>query len=147
MALAPVRRVVTGHSTDGKAIIDQDTELTPYVIHTKHAPVSDQPVRRFTLVWRTEGHPAEVQGPWTEYHGQNIPLSTSDGTTVRVVDFPAEAEGIMHRTISLDFGVVLEGEVVLELDDGVQTTMKKGVRSPCVWPARPTRFPVNTARF
>lgn len=48
---------------------------------------------------------------------------------MRVVDFPAGRDGIMHRTISLDFGIVLDGEVVLELDDRVQTTMKKGVSS------------------
>lgn len=132
MSLPPIRRVVTGHTADGKAIIEQDTELTPQTIHTTHAPKSDQPARRFTLLWRTSEYPAAVQGPWTEYHGKNIPLSSSDGTTVRVVDFPAGRDGIMHRTISLDFGIVLEGEVVLELDDGVETTMKKGVSAVLV---------------
>ena len=147
MSLPPVRRIVTGHSPDGKAIIDQDIELTPHLIHTKHLPASDQPARRFTLVWRTESYPAEIQGPWTEYHGKNIPLSTSDGTTVRVVDFPAGRDGIMHRTVSIDFGVVLEGEIVLELDGGVQTTMKKGVCKRFVWPARLLAFPSTRARF
>lgn len=32
----------------------------------------------------------------------------------------------MHRTVSLDYGVVLEGEVVLELDSGETRTMKRG---------------------
>ena len=128
MPLPKIRRVVTGHTPDGKAIIDQDTLLTPQTIHVANRPDSDQPARRFTLLWRTSEYPAAVQGPWTEFHGQNIPLSSSDGTTVRVVDFPAGRDGIMHRTISIDFGVVLDGEVVLELDDGVQTTMRKGVR-------------------
>lgn len=32
----------------------------------------------------------------------------------------------MHQTISLDFGVVVTGEVVLEMDNGVETTVKPG---------------------
>lgn len=32
----------------------------------------------------------------------------------------------MHRTISLDFGIVVFGEIVLELDDGVETVCKAG---------------------
>ena len=32
----------------------------------------------------------------------------------------------MHRTRSVDYGIVLDGEVVLELDDGVETRMVTG---------------------
>lgn len=32
----------------------------------------------------------------------------------------------MHQTHSLDFGLVVKGEVVLELDDGVQEVVKQG---------------------
>ncbi len=32
----------------------------------------------------------------------------------------------MHRTQSLDLGVVLEGSIVMELDDGSATLMEKG---------------------
>jgi len=32
----------------------------------------------------------------------------------------------MHRTASLDLGVVLQGEVILELDDKVETVLKEG---------------------
>jgi len=33
---------------------------------------------------------------------------------------------IMHRTLSVDYGVILDGEIDLVLDDGARTTMKKG---------------------
>lgn len=32
----------------------------------------------------------------------------------------------MHRTISLDYGHVLEGELVLEIDDGIEVTIRRG---------------------
>lgn len=32
----------------------------------------------------------------------------------------------MHRTNSLDYGIVLAGEVELELDDGVKTILRSG---------------------
>jgi quercetin dioxygenase-like cupin family protein len=32
----------------------------------------------------------------------------------------------MHRTPSVDYGVVLEGEIWLELDDGAQTRLGRG---------------------
>jgi len=33
---------------------------------------------------------------------------------------------IMHRTLSVDYGVVLDGEIDLVLDDGARTTMRRG---------------------
>ena len=54
------------------------------------------------------------------------------GVTCRIVDFPPVPDGapetvnIMHRTLSVDYGVVLEGEIDLVLDDGERTTMRRG---------------------
>lgn len=56
----------------------------------------------------------------------------SDGVVCRIVDFPPvpqdveETVNIMHRTWSVDYGVVLKGGIDLVLDDGVSTTMKEG---------------------
>lgn len=64
-----------------------------------------------------------------EYHGKKIPLSESSGVVCRIVDFPAVGEdgtAFMHRTQSLDFGMVLKGTIKLILDDGVEKTMSEG---------------------
>jgi len=45
-----------------------------------------------------------------------IPPPTN-GTIFRVVDFPPGAKGEMHRTRSIDYAVVLEGEIDMLLDD------------------------------
>lgn len=39
---------------------------------------------------------------------------------------PPNALSSMHRTVSLDYGVVLEGEVQLELDSGETRLLKRG---------------------
>jgi Cupin domain len=53
-------------------------------------------------------------------------LVKSNGTVCRFVDFAPGCKGLMHRTQSLDYGVVLEGNMVMELDDGSNTPMTRG---------------------
>lgn len=53
-------------------------------------------------------------------------LTIPGGTVCRVVDFSPGSISPMHRTISLDFGVVLEGEVELLLDSGESRLLKRG---------------------
>lgn len=48
------------------------------------------------------------------------------GTVLRMVDMPPGATSPMHRTVSLDYGVVLEGQVQLILDSGESRLMKRG---------------------
>lgn len=48
------------------------------------------------------------------------------GTVLRYADFAPNSKGFMHRTQSLDYGIVLEGTVTLDLDDGSSMTMTKG---------------------
>ncbi len=55
-----------------------------------------------------------------------VPAVLPQGTVCRFVDFEPNGKGFMHRTQSLDYGIVMEGEVVLELDDGSETHMTKG---------------------
>lgn len=137
-ALPPVRRIVTGHTPSGKAIIDSDTTFTPFdprVVLSQDKTAVAPPARPeeptmdkggFILLWRTDGFPASVQGLWEEYHNKLIPLSDETSTVVRIVDMPPGLSSPLHRTVSLDLGVVMTGEVVLEMDDGVETVVKQG---------------------
>ncbi|TKA40888.1 hypothetical protein B0A54_07800 [Friedmanniomyces endolithicus] len=60
-------------------------------------------------------------------HLANAPAITiPEGTVCRVCDFPPTYPSPMHRTISLDFGVVLEGEVELVLDSGERQHLYRG---------------------
>ncbi|KAH8691271.1 hypothetical protein BGW36DRAFT_388024 [Talaromyces proteolyticus] len=126
--LPPIRRVVTGHDDAGRANIDIDATLSPIILPMpKHMErEGDCSAPGFTVLWRTDSSPAKNQGPWVDYHGKPLPIASSTGTTVRIVDFSPGFTAPFHRTISLDIGVVLVGEVVLELDDGVETTVRQG---------------------
>ncbi|KAH8594883.1 hypothetical protein B0O99DRAFT_512947 [Bisporella sp. PMI_857] len=48
------------------------------------------------------------------------------GTVCRIVDFAPGYDCIMHRTQSLDYGVVLEGSIELVLDSGETELMHRG---------------------
>jgi quercetin dioxygenase-like cupin family protein len=53
-------------------------------------------------------------------------LVNPHGTVCRIVDFAPDGEPLMHRTQSLDYGVVLEGTVELMLDSGETRTLRRG---------------------
>lgn len=137
----PIRRIVTGHTPSGTAVFDDDRQLPAFDWTT--ASESNDPLASadnntttptpdpskdvcFVNIFRTAGFPAAVQGPWEETNRRPIPLCDSIGTTVRAVDIPPGAGAPMHRTVSLDFGVVLKGEVVCELDGGMEKVCKEG---------------------
>ena len=49
---------------------------------------------------------------------RKVGLTCPGGSVLRVVDFVPHQRSPMHRTHSIDYGIVLEGEISLELDSG-----------------------------
>ncbi|KIW29842.1 uncharacterized protein PV07_05629 [Cladophialophora immunda] len=135
MSFPTVRRIVTGHDRTGRSIIESDRALTPAnPLDPTGAPPTGI-IPGFTNLFRTAGVPAaDVRGTWTDdVHGRKIGLVDPSGVFCRVVDFPAlgaetarDEVNIMHRTQSVDFGVVLRGTITLVLDDGSETVMREG---------------------
>lgn len=116
------RRVVTGHAADGRSIVLAD-EAVP---HRRQLPGA-----RFDEVWSTAESPAilsaGVDGEPTS-PGERIGPEAG-GTVIRVIDFAPEQEGgvrsPMHRTRTIDYGIVLEGEIVMILSDS-EVVLRKG---------------------
>ncbi|RFU27079.1 hypothetical protein B7463_g9247, partial [Scytalidium lignicola] len=122
----PARRVITGHTPDGKATIISDVTLTP-VSPADPTNLSHQAENGgFINLWRTDGFPANVNGTPKESHGAAVPISDSTDTIIRIVDLAPGVSVPMHRTISNDVVHVTKGELTLELDDGVETVLKAG---------------------
>ncbi|HZD24542.1 MAG TPA: cupin domain-containing protein [Acidimicrobiia bacterium] len=48
------------------------------------------------------------------------------GSIVHVIDMPPGSGAPMHRTKSIDYGIVLSGEIDLELDDGSEVHLRSG---------------------
>ncbi|KAE8364516.1 hypothetical protein BDV27DRAFT_172281 [Aspergillus caelatus] len=113
--LPPPRRVVTGHNANGQATVAFDSHLTPQ-------PVGDG--NNLTILWSTSEHPANVSD------SEDAALSPRSwpptGTGISAFDLPPKAEGVLHRSITLDYVIVGKGSVVLSLDDGSKVTLNEG---------------------
>jgi hypothetical protein len=117
-----VRRVVTGHDEKGNSIVLSDGP----------APVRFKaPGSRFTEIWNTAEAPAPIGAvERTEPTERRLSLhQDKGGTVIRFVDFEPPApggHGLMHRTRSIDYGILLEGEITLVLSDGLEVPISAG---------------------
>lgn len=152
MAARSVRRIVTGHDAQGRAIIQEDGPV-PRV-----REIGGAGGVRFHEVWNTRATPAPIDAASGEPEEDGIVLAPpKNGTRIRVVDFPPEGDrpdklrederrarfaeigaadavvtgeagrrhAHMHRTETIDYGIVLDGEVTLIMDDG-ETIVRAG---------------------
>ncbi|KAJ6569347.1 hypothetical protein B0H19DRAFT_1373544 [Mycena capillaripes] len=121
---SPVRRVVTGHTAAGKSTVVADT-VQPA---TFWSPKSTSPI--YDLC-RTGESPAVIdseitEGKWVDEIAQNPEHVSKDGSVFRVFEFSPGTVSPVHRTVSLDYGIVAKGSMVLELDDGERITLNEG---------------------
>ncbi|KAF1933860.1 cupin domain-containing protein [Didymella exigua CBS 183.55] len=89
------------------------------------------PGATFGLPYVTKGHPVDLTNDadiavYTPFLEKAPGLVTSGGTVLRFVDMQPGATSPMHRTVSLDYGVVIEGEVELVLDSGETRVLRRG---------------------
>ncbi|KAI1617068.1 hypothetical protein EDD37DRAFT_616808 [Exophiala viscosa] len=116
---------LTGHDTaTGKAVVQ---ESRPGKWSTY-----DDKLMAFNVVYSTSKFPANLNNDQDiKSHDQvtssgNLGLVNPNGTVCRVVDFAPGFECMMHRTQSLDYGIVLEGQIELVLDSGERKLMQRG---------------------
>jgi len=103
-----VRRIVTGHDATGHAIVKIDEIVGN--------PREGRPGARVHPVWTTEGFPANNDGQ--EDAGQRQTGTTlENGTVFRVIEFHPGVTPRNHRTDSIDYAIVISGEIDMQLDD------------------------------
>ncbi len=116
----PIRRLVTGHNEKNVAKVMLDAPAT----NTKR-PV---PGLASTLIWCTDRTPAAIPiGEQFEDMGARI-IGTAPparGTRFTVTDFPPGSTPAMHRTETIDYVIVMEGEIDMDMDDST-VTMRRG---------------------
>jgi mannose-6-phosphate isomerase-like protein (cupin superfamily) len=113
-----VRRIVTGHDKNGKAIVEID-DVSPAIKNPR-------PGAEYAEIWSTdEGFPIS-NDTFADPVGKKIGTSIDNGTVFRVVKFEPGVSPRNHRTDSLDYGVVMSGEIHMELDDGLTVRAKAG---------------------
>ena len=113
-----IRRVVTDHDRDGKAVVSFDS-----VMDNVHALRSGN---LNSLLWKTNDTPAEIEG------GDDPAFATVDieppprGSIFRVLELKPGKDAYMHRTDTIDYAIVMSGECVMALDDGAEVTLRAG---------------------
>ncbi|AKI00720.1 cupin domain-containing protein [Hoeflea sp. IMCC20628] len=112
-----IRRVVTGHDENGKAIVKFD-DLSDTVI-------SRRPGHKSAVLWTTDRFPSDNAGQ-SDAAKREIGTTDPNGTVFRVVEYQAGVAGRLHRTDSVDYAVVMSGSIDMELDDGVVVTLSAG---------------------
>lgn len=117
MSLDTVRCIVTGHDAQGRAVVTDDTRLETRMNPSK--------VSAAAVVWTTSGAPVDLT---TAEHGREraAALTLAGGSVLRIIDMMPGGCSPMHRTSSLDYGIVLSGQVELILDEGAITTVAAG---------------------
>ncbi len=119
------RRVVPGHSPSGESVILSDGPV----------PVSrdlpDDGVS-FHEIWNTQGAPAPITATEPEPTQQRLAVPPPPhGTKIRINTFrpghldETGRQSPVHRTASIDYGIVLAGEITLILDDS-EVTLQAG---------------------
>ncbi len=144
-----VRRIVTGHDGQGRSVVQEDGPPA------RVATLGGESGTTFHEVWNTRSTPAPIDRASGEPYEPGIALlPPAGGTRIRILDIPPddgtvaalpraavralfEAIGaghalaedsphpLMHRTETIDYGIVLEGELVLILDES-ETIVRAG---------------------
>ena len=112
-----VRRIVTGHDAAGRAVVVADSLLP-----SRPNPSGDA---QFTLVWTTATAPVDNDDP-TDGRDRAVGLTLPGESVIRVVELLPGKRAPMHRTDSIDYGIVLSGAIELILDDNAVTLAEAG---------------------
>lgn len=121
-----VHRFITTHNPDGESVFVphcQIPECAPF------RPAGDD--GELAMLYATDTFPVQCDNEadvatYDSYLHTPPGVTPEQGTMIRVVDMRPSKVMPMHRTLTLDYGIVVEGEVDLLLDSGQSRTMRRG---------------------
>lgn len=111
-----VRRIVTGHDDSGRAVVTIDDTLQGE---------QRRPGAEAAVIWTSEGFPISNIGDEDEGKRQ-VGTTLANGTVFRVLELNPGNAGRVHRTDSIDYAVVISGEIDMELEEGDFVHLKAG---------------------
>lgn len=142
----PARRVVTAIGPDGKSFIEEDGPTPAF------RSVEARPGYHVSNIWITGAAPSPVMAPDGIEAHQGV-LPPKGGSVLRVIEYPpdpADPEELarqyaamfgklfddahrpegghpgMHTTETVDYAIVIEGEITAIMDDGSETPLRQG---------------------
>jgi quercetin dioxygenase-like cupin family protein len=104
--MTKIRRVVTGHNHEGRGMVKWDGEIEA---------IPGRPGFSQVPLWATKQLPAKLteEDPTTWDIGTTI----AGGSVFRIVRYEPGVAKRWHRTDSVDYGIVLSGEIWMQLDE------------------------------
>jgi len=108
------RRVVTGHNAEGHATVLIDETMPAFTMRGD---------AEGAVIWTTTGFPISNEG--SDDLASRGP-TWADGNVFRLLSIAPGGTGPMHRTETIDYAVVLSGEIHMELDDGSVVRLAPG---------------------
>ena len=119
-----VRRVVTGHDGNGKAVVASDEQITA---------VSRRIGKNITgcEMWSTDRMPVDnsLEADASQRAGfvkRYNYVGSGQGVAFRITEWAPGHSRFTHRTETMDFAILLSGEIDMELDDGQSVHLKAG---------------------
>ena len=142
-----IRRVVTGHNAEGKSIFIMDGP-SPHVFSRGTGSVT------VTELWETRGTPADNRGHEDSISRSFRLPPPKNGSVLRIIEYPPDKQRVpalarerdapadgsgrhealdrgnprhpgFHKTSSIDYAIVLSGEIVALMDEG-EAILKAG---------------------
>jgi uncharacterized cupin superfamily protein len=118
-----VRRIVTGHNAAGKAVIKTDEQIA--AVPRIGAGISG------AEIWSTDQMPIDNSAAADAAQRAGFVKHTNyvgdgGGTTFRINEWAPGHARFTHRTETLDYAIVLSGEIDCELENGEAVHLKSG---------------------
>ncbi|KAL9123283.1 MAG: hypothetical protein Q9187_000155 [Circinaria calcarea] len=119
--LRPARRFVTSHNESGQGIFVGDDEGSHHRVMVRGKGVAN-------IIYSTSSNPVDMNNEADiTYARDNEPgIHVPNGTVARLIDFAPGVESPLHRAMSIDYGVVIEGVFEFTLDSGDSKMMYPG---------------------
>ena len=114
-----IRRIVTGHDANGRAVVKIDGEASNH-------KYPDEKVSS-TLMWSTDASPTPFLG--NSDQGARIigTAPPAGGSRFTMMEFmPGNASHGLHRTDTIDYVICISGEMTMYLDDRASVKLRPG---------------------
>ncbi|KAG5720195.1 hypothetical protein E4T56_gene3230 [Termitomyces sp. T112] len=122
--LPNLRRIVTGHDQQGNSVVDSDRVLLS-------EPMGTVKGARSAAIWVTtdsiptnDNNNLEDGAARTIDDQANFRLVHPNGTNLRSTELAPGSTTVMHRTSSLDYNILVQGELILITEDGTEKHLK-----------------------
>lgn len=126
--LSPPKRYISGFDNQGRSVINEsiDANIKWIDVSNDYNEHSGQ----FSLVYATKGFPIDISESndidfYKKSLENGVSITISGGSVMRVVDMAPGSTSPMHRTTSIDYGIVLRGQVEAIMDSGDSVLLNK----------------------